>query len=780
MLKNMQGKQSRRKLAQKLHGRDLQGILRESPKIYTNLDFSFSDVADSLAVHRAFDDDLDIRSITWFIPGFQHVYYGGIYTILRFASYLKTMKGVESHFALITDESDEKIANMIFKAFPPLAGSLVKQVCTYDDIEKLPGTDASVATLWTTAYYLLRFNRTQRKFYFLQDYEALFYPAGTIHAQVEATYRFGFYGIANTSSIKEFYEDGYGGVAHNFFPCVDTEVFHLPEPTDKQSQGPYKVFFYGRPQHPRNGFELGAEALKHLKARLGNDVHIVSAGDEWDPVDFGLQGIVENLGLLSYEQTAELYRTCDAALVLMFTRHPSYLPFELMASGCLVVTNYNPATTWLLADSENCLLTVRSVTCIADALQRALEDQKIRDAITFNASKEIRESYSDWDQEIERIYQFMCAQPKKLTEGLTMYALRARDKESFDINQVTFGGERVSHLYPNDCYYAHLSIYNFALPFAKDGLVLDAGAGTGYGSAYLAEHGAKFVYGVDISELAISFDQAYFQRPNLHYRVMSLENLTDFPSKSFDLIFSSNVLEHVPNVVPFFRSAWDLLKPDGTVIIVVPPVTDENYRNANIENPYHLNIWSPEQWYHVLSQYFSEIQAYRHDGKRSDVMLDFGNKPEETVVDETDFIFEPISLEAYYEVHSLGVVFVAKNPRDQSELPALGAPLTFVDDSFTRPPQVEPVAQIPMVHTSSSIFGEVRRLLGRVKTVVQEQGGRGLVAESLMYINWRFNQLGDRRMWVIVGLSILGGMLISKSVAILRNLFGSHAEKWKD
>ena len=108
-----------------------------------------------------------------------------------------------------------------------------------------------------------------------------------------------------------------------------------------------------------------------MKHRLGANVRIVAAGASWDPGDHELKGVVENLGLLSYTQTADLYRTCDAGLVLMFTRHPSYLPLELMASGCLVVTNRNPATQWLLRDRENCLLAQSSATCLAAALEWA-------------------------------------------------------------------------------------------------------------------------------------------------------------------------------------------------------------------------------------------------------------------------------------------------------------------------------------------------------------------------------------------------------------------------
>jgi hypothetical protein len=56
-------------------------------------------------------------------------------------------------------------------------------------------------------------------------------------------------------------------------------------------------------------------------------------------------------------------------------------------------------------------------------------------------------------------------------------------KPSFEqIDEIMNKGERVTHLYPNDCYYGHLSIYYFALQFCQGGTVLDAGSGAGYGS----------------------------------------------------------------------------------------------------------------------------------------------------------------------------------------------------------------------------------------------------------------------------------------------------------
>ncbi|MBD2774701.1 glycosyltransferase family protein [Iningainema tapete] len=374
------------------------------------LDFSASEVEDSRKVHLSFSGELKINSITWFIPDFTHPYYGGIYTILRFAQYFKEIKGVSNQFVIVGSISKNyasRAAEMIAQAFPSLADASVQQITSYKELIQIKPTDAAIASLWTTAYFLLRFNQTKRKFCFLQDYEPLFYPAGATYSQVEATYRFGFYGIANTPTIKEIYEQQYGGKANFFFPCVDIEVFSPIEPT-KSNSSPYTVFFYGRPGNPRNGFELGAIALRKLKIRLGNQVRILSAGAAWNPKDFELEGVVENLGLLNYKQTADIYSSCDVGLVMMFTRHPSYLPFELMASGCLVVSNYNPATTWFLKEGQNCLLSESSATCLAEVLEKALLAHEERDKIVANALKEVQMFYTDWHKQIEKIYTYMC------------------------------------------------------------------------------------------------------------------------------------------------------------------------------------------------------------------------------------------------------------------------------------------------------------------------------------------------------------------------------------
>jgi len=258
----------------------------------------------------------------------------------------------------------------------------------------------------------------------------------------------------------------------------------------------------------------------------------------------------------------------------------------------------------------------------------------------------------------------------------------------WNLVEVTDGGERVTHLYPNDCFYAHLSIYQFAAQYSQGKLVLDAGSGAGYGSAYLADHGATFVWGIDVSGRPVAFSQQEFSRYNLSYRRMDLETIAGFPPATFDVIFTSNTLEHVPNVEAFFRGAWRLLKPDGVLIVAVPPIINDWLREANLANLTHLNIWTPRQWQYALDQFFGEVQPYSHLPANPDLPIDFSNPPELAVVTEDDFAFAPVATEDFFTIASLTAIFVARKPRPEGDLPPAGS-LAFVDDSFTRAPAAE-------------------------------------------------------------------------------------------
>ena len=250
-------------------------------------------------------------------------------------------------------------------------------------------------------------------------------------------------------------------------------------------------------------------------------------------------------------------------------------------------------------------------------------------------------------------------------------------------SDVTDEGERVSPDYKNDCYYAHLSIYQFASQFVKDKEVLDAGSGTGYGVSYLADAQAKYVEGVDISKKAIQYASQKFSRPNLHFRTMALEQIAAYGKDRFDFVISSNVLEHLRDVTTFLHGVWHILKPEGKLLVAVPPIVNEASIAENLANPYHLNIWSPRQWKSVLDRYFSHIVCYRHWTDKEGI--NFSNSPDETVINETDFFFEEVSANRLASAtDTFTAIFLVSAPLPKDQLPRIGERFSLVDFSTSK------------------------------------------------------------------------------------------------
>ncbi|MFB3883109.1 MAG: glycosyltransferase family 4 protein [Armatimonadota bacterium] len=363
------------------------------------------EVMDAYTRLRSFRPD----SMNWLLPHFEHILIGGVRTIASFADYYRQAKGVRSRLIIYNPQTDaatyhERLA-LAFPDFPPDDVIALPD----GDYTRIPDADAVLATFWPSAYLALKFNRTRAKFYFMQDFEALFYASGTEAALADATYRFGLYGICNSPGVGDAYRAASGAPAVAFWPAVDTSVFHpLPPGQPKHASGePKQVVFYGRPQRPRNAFALGMEVLARLKETLGDRVRIVSAGAEWRPEDYGMGDAIEVLGLLpTLESVADLYRHCDAGLIFMMTKHPSYQPLEYMACGCPTVSNHNPANNWLLRDGQNCLLCEPSITCVTDKLLAVLTDEALSSRLIQGGLMTV--SATSWEGELERVWAFIC------------------------------------------------------------------------------------------------------------------------------------------------------------------------------------------------------------------------------------------------------------------------------------------------------------------------------------------------------------------------------------
>ncbi len=96
----------------------------------------------------------------------------------------------------------------------------------------------------------------------------------------------------------------------------------------------------------------------------------------------------------------------------------------------------------------------------------------------------------------------------------------------------------------------------------KENKILEIGAGTGWQAKKLAEHGFS-VEAIDIEKSDYLEHRIW---PVLDYDGKNIP----FPDNYFDVVFSSNVLEHIPHQEDFQTEIKRVLKVDGIAVHVLP------------------------------------------------------------------------------------------------------------------------------------------------------------------------------------------------------------------
>lgn len=98
--------------------------------------------------------------------------------------------------------------------------------------------------------------------------------------------------------------------------------------------------------------------------------------------------------------------------------------------------------------------------------------------------------------------------------------------------------------------------------FPEQGRVLEIGSGSGWQAKKIQEHGYEVV-GLEIE------GSPYLKEAVFPITLYDGKHLP-FPDGAFDIVFSSNVQEHIPHVEAFQQEIRRVLKPGGVAIHILP------------------------------------------------------------------------------------------------------------------------------------------------------------------------------------------------------------------
>ncbi len=153
----------------------------------------------------------------------------------------------------------------------------------------------------------------------------------------------------------------------------------------------------------------------------------------------------------------------------------------------------------------------------------------------------------------------------------------------------------------------HLARYSWIAQHAAGRNVLDAGCGTAYGTALLAEAGASSVTGVDRAGHVLDAARGRMPR-GVALQAADLEELP-FEDGSFGLIACFEVLEHLENPEAGIDELARVLAADGLLAISSP--------NRDVfppGNPHHLHEYTPAELSESLARRFANVRLLRQHG----------------------------------------------------------------------------------------------------------------------------------------------------------------------
>lgn len=259
-------------------------------------------------------------------------------------------------------------------------------------IDNFPATDIVVATHWLTAYWVAEVMKTgqaKQAVYYLQDYEAWFFPENqpSARAKVQKTYTFIEHKITTSTWLHDLLNnDGYA--SHTIPIGIDLDVFY---PRDALKKDTPVILAMARPGTAWRGFNILLPALSQIKQQRP-DVEIVLFGDnqlfkQRIPFEYSDKGVITHTSCL-----AELYSQADVFIDASHYQGFGRLALEAMACGTACVLTDAGGVNEYARHEQNCLLVPpRQPEAISAAVLHLLTDVDLRQRLTQSAWKTVKD-----------------------------------------------------------------------------------------------------------------------------------------------------------------------------------------------------------------------------------------------------------------------------------------------------------------------------------------------------------------------------------------------------
>lgn len=281
--------------------------------------------------------------------------------------------------------------------------------------------DALIATSWDTVELTLSNKNFIDHFYLVQDYEPFFYARGSRALQAELTYSQEIKMICASTWLDGIMKTKHGKKSISFDLAFNPDVYY-PVDTNKQTGSAFpcdpnsasacvgsapvvRIAFYARSRTERRAVELALAALQLIEHRK-YDFCVDFFGEEKGRVATSSNVCAIDHGILTPNELADLYRSCDIGLTFSATNY-ALVPQEMMACGLAVIEIDNESTR-AIYPRDACLLAKPTPEHIAQAIDYLAGDQSTRDHIARNGLEWVNQF--SWNKSFKSVEAFVKAE----------------------------------------------------------------------------------------------------------------------------------------------------------------------------------------------------------------------------------------------------------------------------------------------------------------------------------------------------------------------------------